>query len=95
MFHYWTAVPFFLSIPIALGAVGIAWLRFPEMRIVGGSSILLSIVSLLIMFQPWLTLSIAVFETLEALVAMGWLWFVNYMHYTGRLSQAFNLQEAK
>lgn len=88
--HLFTALPFFFSIPIALGVVGLVWLRLSEMRVIGVVSILFSILSILIMFQPWIDLSIAVFETLEALVAMGWLWFVNYMHYTGRLTQAIN-----
>lgn len=93
-FHYWTAVPFFFSIPIALGVVGVIWLRLPEMRTLGGTSILLSLLSLLIMFQPWITLSIAVFETIEALIAMGWLWFVNYMHYSGKLTRVLISNEA-
>ncbi len=81
-----TAVPFFLSIPIALGAIGVVWLRLSEMRILGIVSIILCAISLLILFQYGVTLSTAVFEILEALVVMGWVWFVNYSHYSGRLS---------
>ena len=87
--HLLTAVSFFFSIPIALGVVGLVWLRFSEMRIIGVASILFSLLSVLIMFQPWIDLSVAVFEILEALVAMSWVWFVNYMHYSGRLTRIF------
>ena len=84
LFHLWTALPFFFSIPIALGVIGLVWLRLGELRLIGVVSICFSLLSLLIMFQPWVNFSIAVFETLEALVVMGWLWFVNYMQYKGR-----------
>jgi hypothetical membrane protein len=93
--HLLTALPFFFSIPIALGVVGLVWLRLSEMRIIGVASILFSLLSILIMFQPWIELSIAVFETLEAIVAMGWLWFVNYMHYAGKLAPVFTRQETQ
>jgi len=83
--HIWTAVPFFFSIPIALALTGVVWVRLSEMRVLGSIAIILSLTSLLIMFQPWIDLSIAVFEILESLVAMGWLWSISYMHYTGRL----------
>ena len=84
--HLWTALPFFLSIPFSLGVPGLVWLRLSEMRIIGVVSILFSLLSILIMFQPWIDLSIAVFETLEALVAMGWIWFVNYMQLKGKFA---------
>ncbi len=84
--HILTAVPFFLSIPIALGVIGVVWFRLSEMRIPGIIFIILCTISLLIMFQPWLTLSTAVFEILEAIVVMGGLWLLNYMHYQGRLT---------
>lgn len=84
--HILTALPFFLSIPIALGVIGIVWLRLSEMRILGTISIILCIISVLILFQVGATLSTAVFEILEAIVVMGWVWFVNYSHYSGRLS---------
>lgn len=92
--HIWTAVPFFFSIPISIGIVGLVWFRLSGMRTIGVVSILFSLLSILIMFQPWIELSIAIFETLEALVAMGWLWFVNYMQYTGNLSQVFISQDS-
>lgn len=88
--HLLTALPFFFSIPIAIGVLGLVWLRLSEMRVIGAVSILFSLLSILIMFQPWIDFSIAVFETLEALVAMVWLWFMNYMHYTGKLARVFN-----
>ena len=85
--HIFTAVPFFLLIPIALGAIGVVWFRLSEMRFLGIVSIILCTISLLIMFQLAVTtLSTAVFEILEAIVVMGWVWFVNYSHYSGRLS---------
>ena len=82
--HYYSAVSFFLSIPITFGILGLVWLRLREIRQIGVGSILFALLSLLIMFQPWVTFSIAVVETLEALVVMGWLWFVNYMQYKGK-----------
>ena len=85
--HLWTALPFFLSIPIALGVVGLVWLRLRETRTNGIISILFALLSILIMFQPGADLGIAVFETLEALVVMGWMWFVNYIQYSGKLSR--------
>ncbi|MGY5870869.1 MAG: DUF998 domain-containing protein [Candidatus Thorarchaeota archaeon] len=91
--HLWTALPFFFSIPIALGVVGLVWLRFSEMRVIGVVSILFSLLSILIIVQPWIDLSIAVFEIVEALVAMGWLWFINYMQYTGKLSRVLITNE--
>ncbi len=84
--HILTAVPFFLSIPIALGVIGVVWLRLSEMRFLGIISIILCTISLLILFQLGVTLSTAVFEILEAIVVMGWVWLINYMHYSGRLS---------
>ena len=87
--HLLTAVPFFLSIPIGTGVVGLAWLRFSEMRTFGIGTILFSLLSILIMFQPWIDLSTAVFEILEAFVVLGWVWYVNYMHDMGRLTQVF------
>ena len=92
--HILTAVPFFLSIPLALGVVGVVWLRLSEMRILGIVSIILCTISLLIMFQLGVTLSTAVFEILEAIVVMGWVWFVNYSHYTGRLSSILSTEVA-
>jgi hypothetical membrane protein len=91
--HVLTAVPFFLSLPIGLCVVGLAWVRFSEMRTYGIMSILFSLLSILIMFQPWLDLSVAVFEILEAFVAMTWILSVNYMHYTGRLAHVFNPED--
>jgi hypothetical membrane protein len=84
--HVVTAVSFFLSIPIALGIIGLVWLRLEEVRNIGIVSIMFALLSLLIMFQPWIDFSTAVFETLEALVVMGWLWFVNTMQYKGRFA---------
>lgn len=91
--HLLTALPFFLSIPIALGVVGLVWLRFSEMRISGVGSLLFSLLSILLIVQPWIDLSIAVFETLAALIATGWLWFVNYMQYSGKLLRVFTTIE--
>ena len=93
--HIWTAVPFFFSIPIALALTGVVWIRLSEMRVLGSIAIFLSFISLLIMFQPWIDLSIAVFERLESLVAMGWLWSISYMHYTGRLLPILNTSAAQ
>lgn len=93
--HILTAVPFFLSIPIALGTIGVAWLRLSEMKIPGTISILLFVTSLLLLFQYGTTLSTAVFEILESIVAMGWIWYVNYAHYTGRLSSILSTEVAQ
>ena len=93
--HILTALPFFLSIPIALGVIGIVWLRLSEMRILGTISIILCIISVLILFQAGATLSTAVFEILEAIVVMGWVWIVNYSHYSGRLSSILSTEVAQ
>ncbi|MFW9844118.1 MAG: DUF998 domain-containing protein [Candidatus Thorarchaeota archaeon] len=93
--HGLTAVLFFLSIPIGPGLVGLAWLRFSETRIYGFSSIVFSLISILIMFQPWIEFSIAVFEILEAFVVLGWMLFMNYLHYSGRLAYIFPLQDTQ
>ncbi|MFW9960909.1 MAG: DUF998 domain-containing protein [Candidatus Thorarchaeota archaeon] len=84
-FHFWTAVPFFLSIPVVLGLTGLAWIRVSEMRMPAIILIILSLTSLVILFQPWISLSIAVFETLEAIVLMAGLYGINYIHLTGRM----------
>jgi hypothetical membrane protein len=84
-FHFWTAVPFFFSIPIALGLLGLVWLRVSEMRKPAIVLIMLALTSLLIMFQQWISLSIAVFETLEAIIMMGGIWLINLLHITGRM----------
>jgi hypothetical membrane protein len=89
-FHFWTAVPFFFSIPIALGLTGLVWLRLSEMRLPAIALIILAITSLTIMFQPWVSLSIAVFETLEAIVMMGGIWLINFLHITGRMKIILN-----
>ncbi len=93
--HILTALPFFLSIPIALGAVGVVWLRLSEMRILGIVSIILCTISLLVLFQVGVTLSTAVFEILEAIVVMGWVWFINYSHYSGKLSSILITKDAQ
>lgn len=84
-FHFWTAVPFFFSIPIALGLTGIVWLRLSEMRLSAIILIILSLTNLLIMFQPWISLSTAVFETLEAIILMAGLYLIDYVQVTGRM----------
>jgi len=82
--HVLAALGFFLSIPIALGITGLAWLRFRELRLFAILTLVLSVVSYLTIFQAWA--SIAIRELVEALIAIGWIWVVNYLHYTGRLS---------
>ena len=84
--HFWTAVPFFLSIPIALGLTGLVWSRFREIRNLAIVTIILSLVYLILMFQQWIELGIATFEVLAALIAMGWLWLIDYLHYRGKIS---------
>jgi hypothetical membrane protein len=84
-FHFWTAVPFFFSIPVALGITGVVWLRVTEMRTCAIILIVLALLSLLIMFQPWVVLSVAVFEILEAVVIMLGIWLMNIMHIQGRM----------
>lgn len=93
--HILTAVPFFLSIPLALGVVGVVWIRLSEMRILGIISIILSATSLLILFQLGVTMSTAVVEILEAIVVMGWVWLVSYSHYSGRLSSILSTEVAQ
>lgn len=77
--HWFTAISFFLSIPIACAVIGLVWLRLKETRKIGTVAIVLACLSLLIMFQPWIDLSIAVLETLVSLIALVWIWFVDYM----------------
>ena len=85
--HILTAGPFFLIIPIALGAIGVVWLRLSEIRVHGIISIILCTISLLLMYLLSVAaMSTAAFEILEAIVVMGWVWFVNYSHYSGSLS---------
>jgi len=78
--HGVTAISFFLSIPIACAVIGLVWLRLKETRTIGGVAIFLAFLSLLFMFQPWIDFSIAVLETLVSLVALTWIWFVDYMY---------------
>jgi hypothetical membrane protein len=94
LFHFWTAVPFFFSIPIALGVTGLVWLRMSELRAPAIILIILSLTSLLIMFQPWMSISIAVFETLLAIVMMGGIWLINYLHITGRMESIQNVKSS-
>lgn len=82
--HVLAALGFFLSIPIALGIAGLAWLRFRELRLFAILTLVLSVVSYLTIFNAWA--SIAIRELAEALIAIGWIWIVNYLHHTGRLS---------
>ncbi len=82
--HVLAALGFFLSIPIALGLAGLAWLRFRELRLFAILTLVLSVVSYLTIFQAWA--SIAIREIAEALIAIGWIWIVNYLHHTGRFS---------
>jgi hypothetical membrane protein len=84
-FHFWTAVPFFFSIPFALGVTGMVWLRFAEMRVSASLLIILAFLSLVIMFQPWIVLSTAVFEILEAVVIMLGVWLINITHIQGKM----------
>ena len=82
--HVLSALGFFLSIPIALGIAGLAWLRFRELRPFAILTLVLSAVSYLTIFQAGA--SVAIRELAEALIAVGWTWVVNCLHYTGRLS---------
>jgi len=82
--HVLSALSYFLSIPIALGIAGLAWLRFRELRLFAILTLVLSAVSYLTIFNAWS--SIAIRELAEALIAIGWIWVVNYLHHTGRLS---------
>ncbi|MCK4279987.1 MAG: DUF998 domain-containing protein [Candidatus Thorarchaeota archaeon] len=82
--HILAALGFFLSIPIALGITGLAWLRFRELRLFAILMLASSVVSFLTIFQAWA--STAIRELAEALIAIGWIWVVNYLHHTGRLS---------
>jgi hypothetical membrane protein len=86
-FHFWTAVPFFFSIPFALGVTGMVWLRFAEMRASASLLIILAFLSLLIMFQPWMVLSTAIFEILEAVIIMLGVWSVNIMNIQGKMKR--------
>ncbi len=86
--HVLAALGFFLSIPIALGIAGLAWLRFRELRLFAILTLVLSAVSYLTIFNAWS--SIAIRELAEALIAIGWIWLVNYLHHTGRLSSIVN-----
>lgn len=85
LFHFWTAVPFFFSIPIALGISGLVWLRIIEMRLSALILIVLALSSVLVMIQLWPVLSIAVFETLEAVILMLGVWLIDVMHVRGRM----------
>ena len=84
--HVLSAVFFFFSIPISILITGLVLLRLREMRVVGLVSILFTVLSLGIMFQPWIFLSVAIFETLEAFVLLGWIWFVNIIDLRGGFS---------
>jgi hypothetical membrane protein len=84
--HSITAISFFLSIPIACAIIGLVWVRLKETRSIGGLSILLALLALLIIFQPWVELSIAVLETLAGLVSAVWIWFVDYMDLKNKFS---------
>ncbi len=86
--HVLAALGFFLSIPFALGIAGLAWLRFRELRLFAILTLVLSAVSYLTIFNAWS--SIAIRELAEALIAIGWIWLVNYLHHTGRLSSIVN-----
>ncbi len=93
--HYWTAVPFFLSIPFVIGLTGLVWLRFKEIRDLAIVSILLALGNLILIFQQWIELSIAIFEMLAAFIAMAWLWLVDYFHYHGHLSRILSSNESQ
>ena len=84
--HSITAISFFLSIPIACAINGLIWLRLKVTRSIGGVSILLALLALLIIFQPWIELSIAVLETLAGLVSVVWIYFVDYMDLKNKFS---------
>ncbi|UCE09364.1 MAG: DUF998 domain-containing protein [Candidatus Thorarchaeota archaeon] len=82
--HFIAALSYFLTIPIALGLVGLVWLRHKEIRWFAVVSLILAFISYIAIFQSWA--SIAFRELGEALIAIGWLWTVDFMHYTGRLT---------
>ncbi len=79
--HVLAALGFFLSIPTALGLTGLSWLRFRELRLFAILMLAFSVVSFLTIFQAWA--STAIRELAEALIAIGWIWVVNSLHYTG------------
>ncbi len=80
--HVIAALGFFLTIPISMFLIGLAWIRIRAIRLYATCLILLGAGSLLL-FQPWT--SIAVWEYTMSIIASIGIWFVNFLDLKAQL----------
>jgi hypothetical membrane protein len=80
--HAIAALGFFLTIPISMLLVGLAWIRISTIRVYACCMFLLAAVAILL-FQPWT--SIAVWEYTMSIIASAGIWFVDFLDLKARL----------
>ncbi|MBD3406525.1 MAG: DUF998 domain-containing protein [Candidatus Lokiarchaeota archaeon] len=91
--HAFAAISFFLSYPFAMWVTGLAWLRFPQQRWFAVLSLVLPFLCLWALITPWA--GFAARELVSALGAIFWIWMINYLHYTDRLSNIFEKKKVE
>lgn len=86
--HYWVSVGFFLTFPFSMWLIGLAWLRFAQLRWFCVLSLIIPFLSVFMWADYLNGTSIwqeAIPEIITAFSAIGWLWIINLLHYRGKL----------
>lgn len=87
--HYWVSFGFFLTFPIAMWIIGVAWLRYSDLRWFSVISLLVPFISVFMWADYLNGTSIwqqAVPEIVTAFSAIVWLWVINLLQYQGKLN---------
>ncbi len=88
--HFYVSVGLFASFPFAMWIIGIVWFRFSNLRLFCIISLILPFISVYIWFITWNGLiwwtGMAIPEIITASTAIGWIWFVNFLHHRGFLT---------
>ena len=88
--HFYVSFGFFVSFPISMWIISLAWLRFRNLWWFCLVSFLLPFLSLYIWVttyngtQPWT--GVAIPEMITSVTAIGWIWVIGFLHHKGLLN---------
>lgn len=89
--HYYVSVGFFLSFPWTMWLVGRSWLRFAKLRWFAVISLFVSFVSVYLWWGSFAGIfawsGVAIPEILTAITAIAWIWVMDILDVTGKLSE--------
>jgi hypothetical membrane protein len=89
--HFYVSFGFFVSFPISMWILSLAWLRFRNLWWFCLVSVLLPFVSLYMWVttysgtQPWT--GVAIPEMITSVTAIGWIWIIGLLHHKGLLNR--------